>query len=714
MPSKPKNKEPKLRKICDTCSQRRYRCNGQNPCNSCTRRLLNCHYSYFARRKPKANHNLDTANVEGRTVVHQQDSQAMVGQLPATPKSDDSRMPTPPTTNSPEEKRPLDPWTPESFSDVSEDAAWKRSPESPYVDLPSPTTSARMSEGTLEMVPLNAIHLDIDASPWSYSMTCALSSLSCRDLEERLPTLTDMLQSIYSYPQLTPAEYRNATSNQGIPRDVILLENLRLLIQVLPLYYPDMTQLADYKLPREITFCPSPLSLGDCLLSLEEQIYHPMVVHRLVTFFFKHHVYWEPFLQSQKFFLKLGQGVVQLSLLNSVLCFATQLYRNAKVESNTFFNHCREYFVRGEYWVLRDVEYANLDTITSLLILAVAACGLCDPKKLEGFAAISQGLLLRLELHLTDSPYHCFKSPRPWTMLENLQVVSRRRAFWGAMFVTNVAALVGKTNPCFNMDQVKVSHDNQLDYREFFVADDPHHTLPTIIWPLFNGVAATTDCCKLNYILNRVVWLNEHRRVHGRVNFNEVKRLNEALGQWFHELPPDLRMVGQPGSLTIDRYSDQFKYMLRNNGLMNLAYYLCIFTINAEEFLQQTTPTPSPADWTRSRNRILVALAEVTHTIAAPVLTLAVPDRPLNCYYYACSGLLSALPTLSRMSLEDQARYKLTLDTVYIITYQYFSFSLLSRSFHHAITIAIRKLPLAWEPPVICKIEYSDPTMYPL
>ncbi|KAJ1966582.1 hypothetical protein IWQ62_002376, partial [Dispira parvispora] len=664
MPSKPKNKEPKLRKICDTCSQRRYRCNGQNPCNSCTRRLLNCHYSYFARRKPKTSHKPSPANAEEWAAVHRGDSQVMVGQLPATPKSDESRMPTPSSIScSPAEKQPLDFWTPDSFSELTEDTAWKRSPESPCVDLPSPTTSAQLSEGTLEMIPLNAIHLDIDASPWSYSMTCALSSLTCRDLAERLPTLTDMLQSIYSSPQLTRPRYLNAASNPEIPGNVILLENMRLLTQVLPLYYPGMTQLAEYKLPHEITFCPSPLSLGDCLLSLEEQIYHPMVVHRLVTFFFKHHVYWEPFLQSQRFFLKLGQGVVQPSLLNSVLCFATQLYRNAKVESNTFFNHCREYFSRGEYWVLRDLEHGNLDTITSLLILAVSACGLCDPEKLEGFAVISQQLLLRLELHLTDSPYHCFKNPRPWTLLEDLQAASRRRAFWGAMFVTNVAALVGKTNPCFDMDQVKVSYDTLLDYREFFVADDPNHTLPTIVWPLFNGVAATADCCKLNYILNRVVWLNERRQVHGRVDFNQVKQLNDALERWFIELPPNLRMVGQPGSLMIDRYSEQFHAIVHNNSLMNLAYYLCIFTINSEDFLQQSIPTPPPADWVRSRSRILVALAEMTHTIAAPVLSLAIPDRPLNCYYYVCSGLLSALPTLTQMSVEDQAKYKLTLDT---------------------------------------------------
>ncbi|KAJ1979187.1 hypothetical protein H4R35_001614 [Dimargaris xerosporica] len=43
----------KMRRICDQCSARRFRCDRKQPCGSCQRRLFICHYSPFAQRKPR-------------------------------------------------------------------------------------------------------------------------------------------------------------------------------------------------------------------------------------------------------------------------------------------------------------------------------------------------------------------------------------------------------------------------------------------------------------------------------------------------------------------------------------------------------------------------------------------------------------------------------------------------------------------------------------
>ncbi|KAJ1966583.1 hypothetical protein IWQ62_002377 [Dispira parvispora] len=697
----------KLRKTCDVCVQRRYRCNGQNPCSSCTRRLFVCHYSYFTRRKIKPGEKPfvppETAGRDGQdgspSTNVESDQSAAVENVDkkggvTLPKSAGEtkelvfRLYEPPGTRAMSSTWKLRPVP--SGSTITNREPCSRSNLTP----PPPLEKTPDDNPTV----LTTTHPDVSPCRISNSIPFPMTTLDIHSLSEQMPILNKMFQVIVLFPNLTATKMQRLTKEERLPGSAILVENLRLLTQVLPLYFPEGEPPSCDALHQWMAHFVTPLTFDQNLLSLEEQIYQPEVVHQLTLFFFKYFVNWEPFLQSQRFFLKLGMGVVQPALVNSILCFATQLYHNCKPQTDILFDHSREYFSRAEYWILRDLENPTLDTVTGLVIMIVGSCGLDKLEELSRYAEMCQRLMVQLNLHLTDSPYYAYRNPQPLTLLQSIQQVSRRRVFWGSLFITALTGLADRTTACFDMDQVCVSLADDLDPRDFFLVDDPQHSLPTILWPMLNGVSITPSNCKLIYIMEKIFRLNQEPLNTQPIRIEEIYQLNQELRQWFSKVPPELRMTGQPGGPTVHQSTDEYYTMIRNNGLINSAYYLCIFLINSEKLLQRIVPPLSPQQLADCHTRILTTLVELTHCVALPVMTVPVPERPLNVYYYTSYGLLAALPILARLGREEQIRYKNIIDTCYTLALQYSPSSLFSQDLHKLILNKIKFYRIAWEP----------------
>ncbi|KAJ1659609.1 hypothetical protein IWQ61_001330 [Dispira simplex] len=486
--SKRQNDTPaKLRKTCDNCVQRRYRCNGQNPCNSCTRRLFVCRYSYFTRRKTKPGEEpsfiaQETENHVGHDGSPSISAESVTsGTVENVGKEVGLSLPRPVGATNELVFRLYEPRGTQTmgstwkFGPISSESLINNTVSCSSSNLPPPPPPPPAKSPDDNTTAHTTADPDHNPSHFSNSIPFPIATLDIHTLAEQMPILNKMLQTIVSLLDMTATKMLTLMTEAEIPGPAVLVESLQLLTQILPLYFPRG------KLPSCLALSLTPLTFDHCLLSLEEQIYQPVVVHRLTVFFFKHFVNWEPFLQSQRFFLKLSMGLVQPALINSILCFATQLYHSCKLQTDVLFDHCREYFARAEYWILRDLENSTLDTVTSLVIMTLSSCGLNELEKLSRYAEMSQRLMVQLNLHLTDSPFYAYRNPRPSTLLQTMQQVSQRRVFWGSLFMTTVAGLAGRTTACFDMDQVCVSLSDNLDYRDFFLVDNPQHHLPVIL-----------------------------------------------------------------------------------------------------------------------------------------------------------------------------------------------------------------------------------------
>ncbi|KAJ1659610.1 hypothetical protein IWQ61_001331 [Dispira simplex] len=199
--------------------------------------------------------------------------------------------------------------------------------------------------------------------------------------------------------------------------------------------------------------------------------------------------------------------------------------------------------------------------------------------------------------------------------------------------------------------------------------------------------------------MNKVIRLNRRQLNKQPLRIEDVNQLNQELRQWFNNVPLELRLTRQPDGTTLRQ--DTYEYaMICNNGLINLVYYLCIFMVNAENILQCIVPPPSAQELADCHTRVLTTLAELVHYVALLAMTVSIPERPLNMYYYASYGLLTALPILARLDREEQIRHKLIIDTCYTLTLQYSPSSLFSWTLHKVILNKIEFYKIAWNPDV--------------
>ncbi|KAJ1655219.1 hypothetical protein IWQ61_004999 [Dispira simplex] len=545
----------KLRKTCDNCVQRRYRCNGQNPCNSCTHRLFVCRYSYFTRRKIKPGDEPSFVAQEMENHVGHDGSPSISAESVTSGTVETVGKETMSSTWK------FGPISSESL--INNTVSCSSSHLSPPPPLPPPPAKSPDDNTTA----LTTADPDHNPSHFSNSISFPIATLDIHTLAEKMPILNRMLQTVVSLLDMTATKMLTLMTEAGILGPAVLVENL--------------------------------------------------------------------------------QGLVQPALINSILCFATQLYHSCKLQTDVLFDHCRKYFVRAEYWILRALENSPLDTVTSLVIMTLSSCGLNELKKLSRYAEMGQRLMVQLDLHLTDSPFYAYRDPRPSTLLQTMQ----------------------------------------------------QHRLPVILWPVLNRVSPTPSNCKPIYIMNKVIRLNRRQLNKQPLRIEDVNQLNQELRQWFNNVPLELRLTRQPDGTTLRQ--DTYEYaMIRNNGLINLVYYLCIFLVNAENILQCIVPPPSAQELADCHTRVLTTLAELVHCVALPAMTVSIPEQPLNMYYYASYGLITALPILARLDREEQIRHKLIIDTCYTLTLQYLLSSLFTWTLHKVILNKIEFYKIAWNPDV--------------
>ncbi|KAJ1994721.1 hypothetical protein H4R33_000144 [Dimargaris cristalligena] len=615
----------KLKKTCDLCSARRYRCNGLNPCSSCERRLVVCHYSYYPRRK----------------AVPEPLVRIVVVSEPQPPR--DIVVPAPP----------------------------------------------RLLPPTQPMLPLipRAEVVVVNSRP--------LNQAEC-GIQSRLDILAAMLLGMHLTtplmgPPPTPADSRSKNSPLSpLFRYRAFLDNMVWTATTMPTL-PQLSRITR----RVLTLTEAVYILPRALPYDDHSIYHPSTVRVLVSYFFDHFVYWEPFLQLQRFYIRLAQGKVPPSLFNAILAFASQLYSDPETKENPYTPLQAEYIARAESGLFDDMDCPSLDTVTTITILAMISCNIGETERLNTYMAIIHRTCSALGLHLVDSPSVQARTVRPLTRHQHVLFEVQRRAFWSSLFLTSLAGLIEKTTSYFDTESAHVEGADDLDFTDFFLTDDPDNLLPTIVCPLYSGLSTTSYARELVFINNEIARYMGHSRVEGRASIVEIQQFHAALDHWFASLPPAFVLTR---ANVRDATDADYVLSFRNITLMQLAYYLAVFVINSEPLLERLgSDSASETFKNHCRERSWAALADLVEVIVVPSFRLPVGVRPLNSFLYAWYGLEACTVHLKNSHPAQRARYYGSLSAIYNVTRDYAPVSRFSRALRNMFATTMNDIGFSWD-----------------
>ncbi|RKP40255.1 hypothetical protein BJ085DRAFT_39516 [Dimargaris cristalligena] len=601
--------EVKLRRVCDHCSARRFRCNGKNPCGSCTRRLYNCHYSPFAKRKPR--------------LVPPTKNNAQAGFhsfVLANPPSPPSPAPTKPKDSVRiQTKRRLRFQQPRTPSSV------------PWYPGGAPDSAANTMGPQLRV--------------FAERLETTLRNLYTADL----PAFS-VSSPAFDPGHLTPSEL--ACLHNSIPPSIPCTEDV---------------------------------------------FYHPGLIYPLVQHFFDSFARFRPYWQKQRFFNHLAANQVPRSLLSSMVAYSAQLYP-CQENYRHFIETCiAEHTHRAEQLVAQELETANMDTITSALLLCLIACNYCEVEKMDIYGSLAIRLCFYLNLHSVDAP-----APSPTGMSvadaksERLWRELKRRTAWSIFFICSIARLLGKVTYGLDLDLVSIdTADDKVLISLLFLttAADGPPTYPLVIWPLFNKSFGTASCNSLVRIANRLTYHRRRCQLGHPVSMTRICEINQALKIWRSDLPEYCQLDLVP---TRTRYVKTTPLVL--NGLVHFLHYLCYFYNNSTLLLAPVRAT-HPIEVYHCEELATEAFQNMCQELIVPMAAVPIALRPLNCFFYGYFGFQACLLNSADGAAFNVPRQLKLLDHVYVLLSDFFPHSKFSQALAESLGSLLTKYNLRWDPP---------------
>ncbi|KAJ1927238.1 hypothetical protein IWQ60_003088 [Tieghemiomyces parasiticus] len=729
-PGSPPKPPRKLRKICDMCALRRYRCSGGNPCTSCHRRLFNCHYSYFAVRQSAAPKKLEA--LPPRHIRPQGAS---------APGSDPTALTTAPLSF------PLVASSTTSFPSLSitasdsphtaalavSDLASVVLNSTPVLSGPSETylsglytvagpscsvasVSATTSFPPGSSHPTFAIALSPreDGSEFRQSGAIVPPATSLDDAtERRLEVLLGMLrrfQLVVDEAQAAPEPFddnrRRLQRSAPTPikyRLQIAVENLAFTAQMLSkaIYRPgsEGPALSAWHLTLPALAVPASTlpdprnSLPPALDSYEDRLYASSTVWSLVSHFFTSFVYWEPFLQLQRFFLLFVEGHVVPSLLNAILAFSCQSYQDAETGDNPYTVLLSDYIQRAERTLLTDMAEPTMDVITTACVMGMVSCAMGDGQRLNSYFELVNRLIVILNLHRVDTPEQRQRRERPITCLQHVLLEARRRCFWSNMFLTGLANLIDTCSARFDIEAIGTDCADNLDLRDFFLVDDFDHQLPAIVAPIFSASSTTRFSRRLVLLAYAIGDMRAAARNRGWLDAQEVRYYHDQLRRWFASLPPEAVITeAVVRDLSNPRRCRQF----RDHSLLQLGFYLTIFLLNSESVLTLIRGADTESFRGECRAMSWQFFKDLIQLISIPSSRIPLAERPLNSFLYAWYGLESSLVYLKHVPEDQRAEHLMHLHALYHQTRQYSLISRYSRTLRAQFIELVKQHGLEW------------------
>ncbi|KAJ1972221.1 hypothetical protein H4R34_005479, partial [Dimargaris verticillata] len=712
---------PRMRRVCDRCSQRRFRCDGKLPCQSCIRRLYNCSYSPVARRKstkqkapsdPKPTKPTETTNAPPTHAV------------PAAGLSDPSQVAKPAQALVPRSRSTrITSGHTSTPAPVAPSNAGKPVPRAAPSILPSTPESIDEAPEPLDPLadPAYYAHPRYDA----YLVTDGSEAGRQRqDYEAHLFYL--MLAG-----QLTSSQLR-ASAASPVP-------GLR----------PDK-----HGSPR-LAGQHSVVESG--LKTPEEFVYHSEVIQPLLKFFFNTYVMWEPDRQHQRFMVRMKRGKLSPVLLNAVLAYAAQLCAYAQADRNALKFFQREYFVRGENAFWREMDAGpTVDTMVGAILLCYSACNFGNSGKVDTYGDLSIRLSTMLQLNTLDAPASSsaasspaapmtsasssasssLPTPRICSPFERVLRECQRRAFWMVSYCYAIPMVLGKVLPMTNFDSARVNAADDAELAGFFTLDDPDDRLPSLVPPLL-----TADACKAKdnaivELLVAVTSFHSATKVHNRVKLADYQRVNQQLDEWLARYPITFDFKSMAAATTRSSPTSQehraASPRAETSGpleyLSVLMYHLCMVRANCDYILNllrqsySISPgtkleskeenaeeadtnasstdalTPDKLDqliaWGRSRS--WASFEFMTDEIVPYLMQVPLEYRPVNCHVYSFIAFMDNAQYFASLSPERQRRHASKLQMVYTINYKNMDYSLFSRYILIQFKKTISGLKIRW------------------
>ncbi|KAJ1912599.1 hypothetical protein IWQ60_009594 [Tieghemiomyces parasiticus] len=674
-PSPTRAKEPpkaaaaatKTRRVCDHCAARRFRCDGQTPCGSCQRRLYNCHYSPFAKRKPRLLPPKDKLQGCHSFVLGSDQAAGAVVQTKGVTVASVSGKASYPST------------TPAAISGC---VVPFTAPRSPYSSSSStspqaaPVTVLRRvhrQPGPLHHHPLPSSQKASDHEPSASTVTMIdykdsdwLQMASDR-LDHLMGRLSQFMTGLRAGDLANPIEFVEAM--QWPPS---------------PPCSPE---------PELDWSTPPPTSLSPTLLNSEDVFFHPGLVYPLIRHFFDNFVRFKPQWQKQRFMRRLGQEQVPRCLLASMLAYSAQMYSHPEQHRSHFEVCVTEYTRRAEALMLSEMEHPTLDTLTSALLLCLVGCNYCEVEKMDTFGSMALRLIFRMNLHRLDAPRGPGMNSVSVSKADRLIHELQRRTAWGVLSVCSIARLLGKISYTFDIDTFCMNEVDDRILQSLTHALNVQDGLPALIWPLFNRSFGLRPSNQLVGIASRLTDDRRRQTLGIPVAMSAIQSTNRDLEVWSRDLPDPYRL---DRTSTRNRYTKTQPVVL--DGLMHCLFYLCIYYNNSSLLLDPMRAQHAPAVrecevMTRTSLRVM------SRDLMVPLRSVPLALRPLNCFFYGYYGLQACLHNAAATGSLETSDLIPLINDVYHLMAEYTIHSKFSVALVESLPTMLGRYNVEWTPP---------------
>ncbi|KAJ1968639.1 hypothetical protein H4R35_006370 [Dimargaris xerosporica] len=620
------------RGACDRCLARKIKCDGREPCAKCLSQAVACAYSFITRQPPKRTRPRKLKNVTApasatATATPSSASTAPVAATTKTPTSNDHPVPLPtPLLSVPGPPIVSSPATLQHSQALSVVRAHSSGPAARSA-APTGTASVSLTGhiiALIEHLQLGDNTMDptaLSGLPFPNTLTPARSSDgSDSHYDESSPRIDPMSVDFLLGRATSPVP---SMPPSPIPS---------------PLWYTQRAQVA----------MPNPRSATQ-LQSQEEILYHPVLVHAIISTYVHQQTRIYRDLYLQRIYRKLQNNQISPLALNYILAYGLAITMMGKSKlPHAVRKQTGDYYIhRFDRLLMAAIDRPTLELPHLAFMIAAACMATKSTRLFTHYTSIGRELLLQMQFHLTDfsrhgplptnHPHPAATAPTPEFLgcspvsdpglahhvmsVESDDELTReykRRVFWDVLQYENMIHLLVGLPSSVNRQQ---SHVNAVDDRlvEAILRLPPEQDhYPVVIPGIRHTLSGYTPLTEFIFLIGEIADLRAHVCPLGtqylQVPVQSVQEyyaanpndrnpiihryysLNDRLRQWYDALPEAFAL---PEHLPLD---DQLihRYPVHYSSIFTLHsnYHMAVLFLNLYNWNlvnRQAASKPSPA-----------------------------------------------------------------------------------------------------------------------
>ncbi|KAJ1973422.1 hypothetical protein H4R34_005083, partial [Dimargaris verticillata] len=606
------------RGACDRCLARKIKCDGKEPCAKCLSQAVACAYSFITRQPPKRTRprklKTTTTPVSPAAAVASTPSPASTGPVAAVTRA--------PANNG--------------------DLAPLSSP-TPLLSVPGPSTESSLT--TLQHPLALGVVRAYSSGPAVQPTTLTGTENDCLTnhiiaLIERLQldddTMAPPALAGLPFPRLlTPAkdpETSDPQYDESSPRidpmslDFLLGRATSPVHSMPPSPIPSPTWYTQWA--RAVLPSPRPAAQ---LQSQEELLYHPVLVHAIISTYVHQQTRIYRDLYLQRIYRKLRNNQISPLALNYILAYGLAITMMGKSKlPHAVRKQTGDYYIqRFDRLLMAAIDCPTLELPHLAFMIAAACMATKSTRMFTHYTSIGRELLLQMQFHLTDfsrhgplptsHPYPAASTATPGFMCDSpvgelgsvdyatsmdggdeLTREYKRRVFWDVLQFENMIHLLVGLPSSVNRQQ---SHVNAVDDRlveEILRLPPEQDHYPVVIPGIRHTLSGYTPLTEFIFLIGEIADLRAHVyspdtqyiqvpvqsiQEYYAANPNDrnpiIHRyysLNDRLRQWYAALPEAFSL---PEHLPLDNQLIQ-RYPVHYSSIFTLHsnYHMAVLFLN--------------------------------------------------------------------------------------------------------------------------------------